>query len=211
MYADYNFISQDSPACAQLLLVAFSYFGIEVTKEIGTCILAGIITDTGGFRYSTVTAETFRFVAELCEKGVKVSQIYDKVYSSKTRAKFELHRIALERLEFLEEGKIAYTYITKADEEKVGAENGDYDGIVENGRDVEGVEVSLFLRETSKGIKASIRSKNYVNAAEVAMMFSGGGHLRAAGCSNLPGTIEQVKKPDDKQNKKLPKINFVAQ
>ena len=50
MYADYNFISQDSPACAQLLLVAFSYFGIEVTKEIGTCILAGIITDTGGFR-----------------------------------------------------------------------------------------------------------------------------------------------------------------
>lgn len=193
MYADYNFISQDSPACAQLLLVAFSYFGIEVTKEIGTCILAGIITDTGGFRYSTVTAETFRFVAELCEKGVKVSQIYDKVYSSKTRAKFELHRIALERLEFLEEGKIAYTYITKADEEKVGAENGDYDGIVENGRDVEGVEVSLFLRETSKGIKASIRSKNYVNAAEVAMMFSGGGHLRAAGCSNLPGTIEQVK------------------
>ena len=183
MYADYNFISQDSPACAQLLLVAFSYFGIEVTKEIGTCILAGIITDTGGFRYSTVTAETFRFVAELCEKGVKVSQIYDKVYSSKTRAKFE----------FLEEGKIAYTYITKADEEKVGAENGDYDGIVENGRDVEGVEVSLFLRETSKGIKASIRSKNYVNAAEVAMMFSGGGHLRAAGCSNLPGTIEQVK------------------
>ena len=193
MYADYNFISQDSPACAQLLLVAFSYFGIEVTKEIGTCILAGIITDTDGFRYSTVTAETFRFVAELCEKGVKVSQVYDKVFSSKTRAKFELHRIALERLEFLEEGKIAYTYITKADEEKVGAENGDYDGIVENGRDVEGVEVSLFLRETSKGIKASIRSKNYVNAAEVAMMFSGGGHLRAAGCSNLPGTIEQVK------------------
>ncbi len=81
---------------------------------------------------------------------------------ARLRAKFELHRIALERLEFLEEGKIAYTYITKADEEKVGAENGDYDGIVENGRDVEGVEV-LRLRETSKGIKASIRSKNYVN------------------------------------------------
>lgn len=76
------------------------------------------------FRYSTVTAETFRFIAELCEKGVKVSQIYDKVYSSKTRAKFELHRIALERLEFLEEGKIAYTYITKADEEKLEPKTG---------------------------------------------------------------------------------------
>ena len=138
MFADYNFVDQDAPACAQLLLVVFGYYNIEVTKEIGTCILTGIITDTGGFRYEGVTAETFRFVASLCEKGVKVSKVYQRVFASKTRAKFELHKIALDREEFLEDGKIAFTYITKADEEKVGAKNGDYDGIVENGRDVEG-------------------------------------------------------------------------
>ena len=192
MFADYNFVDQEAPACAQLLLVIFGYYNIEVTKEIGTCILTGIITDTGGFRYEGVTAETFRFVAELCEKGVKVSQVYDKVYSSKTRAKFELHKIALDREEFLEDGKIAFTYITKADEERVGAKNGDYDGIVENGRDVEGVEVSIFLRETDKGIKVSLRSKDYVNVSEAATMFGGGGHVRAAGC-NIQGTIEQAK------------------
>ena len=116
MFADYNYVNQDAPACAQLLLVVFSYFNIDVTKEIGTCILAGIITDTGGFRYDGVTADTFRFVAELCEKGIKVSQVYSQVYANKTKAKFELHRIALDRLEFLESGKIAFTYITKADE-----------------------------------------------------------------------------------------------
>ena len=192
MFADYNYVDQDAPACAQLLLVVFSYFNINVTKDIGTCILAGIITDTGGFRYVGVTADTFRFVAELCEKGIKVTQVYSQVYASKTRAKFELHRIALNRLEFLEDGKIAFTYVTKADEEQVEAKNGDYDGIVENGRDVEGVEVSVFLRETDKGIKVSLRSKNYVNASEVAMMFGGGGHLRAAGC-NIQGTIDQAK------------------
>ena len=192
MFADYNYVNQDAPACAQLLLVVFSYFNIDVTKEIGTCILAGIITDTGGFRYDGVTADTFRFVAELCEKGIKVSQVYSQVYANKTKAKFELHRIALDRLEFLESGKIAFTYITKADEEQVEAKNGDYDGIVENGRDVEGVEVSVFLRETAKGIKVSLRSKDYVNASEVAMMFGGGGHLRAAGCT-IQGNIEQVK------------------
>lgn len=192
MFADYNYVDQDAPACAQLLLVVFSYFNINVTKDIGTCILAGIITDTGGFRYDGVTADTFRFVAELCEKGIKVTQVYSQVYASKTRAKFELHRIALNRLEFLEDGKIAFTYVTKADEEQVEAKNGDYDGIVENGRDVEGVEVSVFLRETDKGIKVSLRSKNYVNASEVAMMFGGGGHLRAAGC-NIQGTIDQAK------------------
>lgn len=192
MFADYNYVDQDAPACAQLLLVVFGYFNIEVTREIGTCILAGIITDTGGFKYEGVTADTFRFVADLCEKGIKVSQVYNEVYASQTRAKFELHRIALNRLEFLENGKVAFTYITKADEEKVGAQNGDYDGIVENGRDVEGVEVSIFLRETDKGIKASLRSSNYVNVSEVAMMFGGGGHIRAAGC-NIQGNIEQVK------------------
>ena len=192
MFADYNFVDQDAPACAQLLLVIFGYYNIEVTKEIGTCILTGIITDTGGFRYEGVTAETFRFVASLCEKGVKVPKVYQRVFASKTRAKFELHKIALDREEFLEDGKIAFTYITKADEEKVGAKNGDYDGIVENGRDVEGVEVSIFLRETDKGIKVSLRSKDYVNVSEAATMFGGGGHVRAAGC-NIQGTIEQAK------------------
>ena len=192
MFGDYNYVDQDAPACAQLLLVVFNYFNINVTQEIGTCILTGIITDTGGLRYEGVTAETFRFVAELCEKGVKVSKVYEKVFASKSRAKFELHRIALNRLEFLENGRIAFTYITKKDEEDVGASNGDYDGIVENGRDVEGVEVSVFLRETSNGIKISLRSKDQVNVSQVAMIFGGGGHVRAAGCK-IQGNIEQVK------------------
>lgn len=192
MFADYNYVDQDAPACAQLLLVVFNYFKIEVTKDIGTCILAGIITDTGGLRYDGVTADTFRFVAELCEKGIKVSKVYQQVFASKTRAKFELHKIALDRLEFFEDGKVTFTYITKEDERKVQAQNGDYDGIVENGRDVQGVEVSIFLRETEKGIKVSLRSKNYVNVSEVAMIFGGGGHIRAAGCT-IQGSIEQVK------------------
>ena len=192
MFGDLNYVDQDAPACAQLLLVVFNYFNIDVTQDIGTCILTGIITDTGGLRYEGVTAETFRFVAELCEKGVKVSKVYEQVFASKTRAKFDLHRIALNRLEFLENGRVAFTYITKEDEEKVGASNGDYDGIVENGRDVEGVEVSVFLRETSTGIKVSLRSKTQVNVSQVALIFGGGGHVRAAGCK-IQGNIEQVK------------------
>ena len=156
-------------------------------------MITGIITDTGGFKYEGVTAETFRFVAGLCEKGVKVSKVYQKVFASKTRAKFDLHRIALNRVEFLENGKIAFTYITKKDEEQVGAKNGDYDGIVENGREVEGVEVSVFLRETDKGIKVSLRSKEYVDVSKIAMIFGGGGHVRAAACKMQNGTIEQIK------------------
>ena len=192
MFGDYNYVNPDAPACAQILLVILEYFGIEITKDIGTCILTGIITDTGGFKYQGVTAETFEFVAWLLNKGVNVSKVYREVLQIKTKPNFELHRIANDRIEFLEDGKIAYTYITKEDEEKVHAENGDHEGIVEIGRDVEGVEVSIFIRQTDKGCKISLRSNDYVNVSDACVVFGGGGHPRAAGCT-IQGTLEQAK------------------
>ena len=192
MYGDYNYVSGDAPACAQIVLIALEYFKMEITKDIGTCLLTGIITDTGGFKYSGVTAETFELVAGLLNKGINVSKIYKKVLQTKTRANFELRKIAANRLEFFEDGKIAFTYITKEDEESVNAENGDHEGIVEIGRDIEGVEVSVFLRQTDKGCRVSMRSNEYVNVSDVCLLLGGGGHMCAAGCS-MQCTIEQAK------------------
>ena len=192
MYGDINFVNPVAPACAQILITILDYIGMEITKDIGSCILTGIITDTGGFKYSGVTAETFEFVAWLLNKGVNVSKIYRQVLQVKTKANFELHRIASDRIEFLEDGKIAFTYITEEDEQKVGAQNGDHEGIVEVGRDVEGVEVSIFVRKTDKGCKVSLRSNDYVNVSDVCLMFGGGGHQKAAGAL-IQGSIEQVK------------------
>ena len=192
MYGDINFVNPVAPACAQILITILDYIGMEITKDIGSCILTGIITDTGGFKYSGVTAETFEFVAWLLNKGVNVSKIYRQVLQVKTKANFELHRIASDRIEFLEDGKIAFTYITEEDEQKVGAQNGDHEGIVEVGRDVEGVEVSIFVRQTEKGCKVSLRSNDYVNVSDVCLMFGGGGHQKAAGAL-IQGSIEQVK------------------
>ena len=192
MFGDINFVNPDAPACAQIMLGILGHFGIEINKEIGTCILTGIITDTGGFRYSGVTAETFEFVAYLLNKGVNVSKVYKQVLQTKTKASFELHRLAEDRLEFLEDGKVAYTYITQEDEEKVDAQSGDHEGIVEVGRDIEGVEVSIFVRQTEKGCKISLRSNDYVNVSDVCLILGGGGHLRAAGAL-MQGSLEQVK------------------
>ena len=97
---------------------------------------------------------------------------------------FELNRIASDRLEFFEDGKIAFTYITKADEDLVNSETGDHEGIVDIGRDIEGVEVSIFVREVpGRGLKISLRSNEYINVSDVALLFGGGGHPRAAGCN----------------------------
>ena len=65
MYADLNYVDPVSPACCQVLIGMFEYFGIEINKDLGTCILTGIITDTGGFQYSGVTPETLEFAAEI--------------------------------------------------------------------------------------------------------------------------------------------------
>ena len=192
MFADLNFVNPEAPACAQILIVVLNYFKMEITREIGTCILAGIITDTGGFQYSGVNAETFEFVSWLLEKGVNVSTVYRKVLQTKTRSSFELARIASNRLEFFYDGRVTFTYITKENEEEVHAEIGDHEGIVETGRAIEGVEVSIFVRETEKGCKVSTRSNDYVDVSDMCLLFGGGGHQRAAGCL-MQGSIEEVK------------------
>lgn len=203
MYGDLNYVNPDAPACSQLLIIMLEYFGIDITKEIGTCILTGIITDTGGFAYSGVTAETFEFAASLLNKGVENSNIYKKVMQTYTKPQFELTRIALNRLEFYENGKISFTYITLEDEKNVNAGTGDYEGIVEQGRNVEGVEVSVFLRQTESGYKMSLRSNEYVNVSDVCSLFGGGGHIRAAGAKINGGTIDEIREQILEQLKKF--------
>ena len=177
MFGDYNYVNPDAPAAAQVILVILQYFGIEITKEIGTCILTGIITDTGGFRYQGVTTETFEFVAWLLNKGINVSSVYKQVLQTISKPKFELQKLAMNRMEFLENGKITFTYITLEDEKNVNAENGDHDGIVEIGRDIEGVEVSIFVRETERGYRASFSSNDYVNVSDICLTFGEGDTL----------------------------------
>lgn len=194
MYGDINFVNPVAPACCEILIGMFDYFGIELTKEIGTCIITGIITDTGGFDYNT-TAETFDFAAMLLRKGINISEVYRRVLKTKTRPNFELRKLAENRLEFLEDGKVTFSYITLEDEKNVNAKTGDHEGLVENGRDIEGVEVAIFLHEKAgkpNGFKVSLRSTEYVNVSDVCLMFGGGGHARAAGAF-VNGTTEQIK------------------
>ena len=205
MYGDLNFVNPVSPACCEILAGMFEYFDIEIDSEIGSCILTGIITDTGGFKYSSVTPETFEFTAELLRKGVNVSDIYQRVLETRRKSNFELLRRAMNRLELLEDGKIAFTYINTKDEEEVHAETGDHEGIVENGRSIEGVKVSVFIREKEENIyKVSMRAGNgfNINVSDICYIFGGGGHPRAAGAV-VSGTVEQVKEKLVKEIKKV--------
>lgn len=183
MFADYNVVNHVSPATAQILVSSFEYLGIEITKEVGICLLTGVITDTNGFRNSNVTVESFEFASWCLEKGINLSKIYKQSMMTMSRTKFEAHKLAMDRLEFLEDGKIAFTYLSREDDENLGLKAGERDGIVEIGKAIEGVEVSIFLYEKEKGYKASLRSNEYVNVSDVCSVFGGGGHIKAAGAT----------------------------
>lgn len=194
MFADYNIVNHVSPACAQILVSSFEYLNIDITKDIATCLLTGIITDTGGFKNTGITTETFEFAGWALSKGVNVSKIYRESMLITSKTKFEAQKVAMERMEFFEDGKVVFTYLTKEDDEKIGIQTGDHDGIVEIGRNIEGVETSVFLYQRDDGnFKASLRSNDYMDVADVCMMFGGGGHIRAAGCT-MEMKLEDAKK-----------------
>ena len=205
MYGDLNYVNPVSPACCEVLAEMFDYYELDITKEIGTCIMTGIVTDTGGFQYSGVNAETFEFAAELLRKGVDIPNNYKRTLRTKTKANFELTKRIIDRMEILEDGKVTFTYINLKDEEEVGAEPGDHEGLVDVGREIEGVEVSIFIRQKEDdqdSYKISLRSKEYVNVSDICIMFGGGGHPKAAGAL-VQGNVEQVKEKIMKEVRKV--------
>ncbi len=194
MYGDINYVNPVAPACSEILLAILSYYEIDIDVNIGTCLMTGIITDTGGFQYPATTADTFEYAAELLRKGVNIADICRRTLQTKTKANFELQKRVMDRMELLEDGKVAFSYINQKDMNEVNAEEGDHEGLVNIGRSIEGVEVSIFIRQkdNENSYKVSMRSGSYVNVSDVCLMFGGGGHPRAAGAL-VQGDVEQVK------------------
>ena len=201
-YADYNYVEDKSPAACKTLVKVLKRLSISITRPIGDALMTGIITDSGGFRYETVDDETFEFAAQMLDLGVNISKIYLTTFDIQTKAQFKLTTIATSRLEFLSKNRIAITYITQDDIKKAHASVGDHEGIVNVGRNVEGVMVSIFLREDNGLYKVSFRSNENVDVAEIAKTFGGGGHCRAAGCvinDSLENAIKRLVKETVRQ------------
>lgn len=152
---------------------------IEVTEEIAKPIITGILTDTGGFANSNVSENTFKVAAKL-SKIINISNIYRQVLHSISKAAFILKKIAFSHLELLENDQIAFSYITYKDIALSGAEDSDTDILVNIGREIDTVEVSIFTRVYEHQIRVSLRS-NDIDVNEIASYFGGGGHKKASG------------------------------
>lgn len=180
-YADFNYIDARSSSCCQIVYYFLKQYPKPITTTIGESILVGVLTDTNGFANNNVDANTFKLAMELVEQGVNFYQIYSQSLRLKTPTQFALQQLATSRLEFFESGQIAFTYLTKEDLVQNNAEVGDHEGIVDIGRNISNVEVSVFIREDD-GYHVSLRSNGHINVNHIANKFNGGGHTMAAGC-----------------------------
>ncbi len=165
----------------------FKDLGFELDKDIATCLYTAISSDTGSFKYDSIRPDTFITAAHLLEYGIDKNEIAVNLYQKRSLEKTKLLIKALSTMELFENNKIAIVY---ADDEMIkscGAVKSDTEGIVEFIRDIDGVEVAVFMKIKESSIKLSIRTKSHVDATKIATVYGGGGHTRAAGADmDLP-------------------------
>lgn len=152
------------------------------TKEIASALYVALLTDTGGFRFANVTPECFRAAGRLVELGADPAALHRAVYGQFRRRRYELLRESLATLRVHESGRIAWMTVPAGPYRSLAATADDLEGFVDVPRSIEGVEVALLFRTTSKGdTKVSLRSTGDVVVNGVAAALGGGGHPRAAG------------------------------
>ena len=200
-YCDVNYVEGNVSSCCQVIYYLFKYLNIPINQEIGKSLISGVLTDTNGFGINNVDKFTYNLASEILDLGINIHDIYNRVLCKKTMSQYELMKIAMDRLEFLCDGKIAFTYVLKNDFDKVKAIFGEHEGIVDIGRNIDGVEVSVFLREDD-GFTVSLRSTGSIDVSKIASSIGGGGHFMAAG-GKLYGTIEETKKTIISEIKKV--------
>jgi len=194
MFAGFNFVQPQCSAVGEIVYQIIKMLGLMIDADVSICLYVAISTDSGGFRYSNTTPDTHRIISDLINYGIDVSEVSRKVFETNSYEKIKLMGVAIDTLELLENGKIAIHTITNKVMESLGAKEEECDGLVNIGRSIEGVEVAILLRELESGeIRVNLRSNTYVDVSEIASFFSGGGHIRAAGCT-LEGDIESAKR-----------------
>lgn len=198
-FGDVNVIVPDASAAGELVYDLVKAAGIKITKDIAVNLYVAIHTDTGSFRYSSSTAESFIKAGDLVRCGAEPWDISRRIYENNPLRKYKLLGMVLSTLDLIDAAdggngiKIATLLVTKEMFSKAGAGKDDADGFVNYARGIEGVQVGMLLRETGTNqYKVSLRSKGDVDVALVSMAFGGGGHRNAAGFAT-EGTLEEIK------------------
>lgn len=182
-YAKINLIKGGYSSTGEVLYDFFNDAKIEITKEMAECLYVAILTDTGCFKYETVTKDTFLAASNLMQKGIDTSLIAKKCYDNKPKSMITFQAEIITNAKFVFNDKVAYAIITPSDMKKYNVKNEHTEGIAETLRSIKSVDISILLKENEEKItKVSLRSKT-IDLTPVVEKFNGGGHKMAAGCT----------------------------
>jgi phosphoesterase RecJ-like protein len=178
-----EFTDPTASASAELVFeLATLRMALPLPLPMAEAIYAGVVDDTGNFRFSNATAKVHRLAAQLIDQGVSPSRIYQNLYHQGRPERLRLSGRAFDTMALASEGRYARLSLTEADFQACGADHDDMEGLVNRPLELAGVEVACLLHELEDGrVKASLRSRERVNVNAVCRQFGGGGHRLASG------------------------------
>lgn len=188
--SDLNIIHPEAPATCQLIYEIIQRIGMPLDEKTANLLFTGIVTDTGRFMYYDTNRETFEIAGKLLDAGANKENIYSALYQNKPIdvLKFETDLIA--NAEFMGDRVFAIASIDKVDE--YGVQMGDSEHIVNILRDLEGISISMLVKEYGNGeYKVSMRSKG-IDISKTARENGGGGHANASGFSIFDDSLESA-------------------
>ena len=166
----------------------------EIPRRALICIYAAICSDTGAFRFSNVTPNTFRIAAELLEAGVRGDDICRELYESKTVKQIRAEGEAARRLVLHNGGRVASVTFPYTSKFSLSLSDEHLETIIDIPRSVRGVEVAFCVKQPEQNnlFRVSMRSNGDLDVAAICARFGGGGHMRAAGCTIQARNVDEV-------------------
>ncbi|MCP4547943.1 MAG: bifunctional oligoribonuclease/PAP phosphatase NrnA [bacterium] len=193
-YSEYDLVDTSAGAAALIisdLLHALDKDGIDAGTA--TCLYTGLMTDTGGFRYTNTNSHVFHSVARLVDQGASPAEVATMVYDRRNPSYLLLLKRALESIEFHAEGRLAMLTLTAAGLPEEALLYFGEDDFINLPRGLAQVEVVVQMKLVpGENWKVGFRAKGKVNVQEIATHFGGGGHFSAAGCE-IDGELEEVR------------------
>lgn len=190
-FVDHQFIDTQAAATAHIIydfIVSTSI--VELDEKIALQIYAGLMTDTGSFRFERTTPDIHRIAAHLLEYSINPFYVYDVIYNSGKFGKIKLLGEAINSLQrFGENKELVVMTLMRNSFDTNEVDESDTDGFVNLCMSIEGVKIGLKFLELTDGFKVSLRSKGEIPVHNLAAEFGGGGHKNAAGIRIRNGSL----------------------
>ena len=195
-YAQIMFSEPEMSSTSEMVYHIIDALGHKdaISKDIASCLYAGIVTDTGSFKFSATTVSTHHVAAELIDKGAANDEIHTLIYDNSSADRLYLLSTALQNMKIFPEYHASYMTLSAEELKKHNFKKGDTEGFVNYGLSIDGIEfTAIFIENGEEGlIKISLRSKGNFDVNTFARAhFNGGGHKNAAGGRQI-GTLEET-------------------